>query len=167
MPVPMAKMLASMMMSSASKPAWPMSRPTARWAMARRRSTDSAWPVLVEGHDHDGRPVAARQASLPQELGLTFLERDRVDDGPALGGPQPGLDDRPLRGVDHEGHAADVRLGRQEAHEARHGRLRVEQRLVHVDVQDLGAALDLLARHLDGLAVVARRERAARSAASR
>ncbi len=40
--------------------------------------------VLVEGHDHHGRTVAMGQARLSQELRLTLLERERVDDGPTL-----------------------------------------------------------------------------------
>ena len=110
--------------------------------------------VLVEGHDHDRGAVAMGQARLAQELLLALLERDGVDDGPTLRGAQAGLDDRPLGRVDHEGHAGDVRLGREQAHEAGHGRLRVEHALVHVDVDDLGAVLDLLAGDLHGLVVV-------------
>ena len=56
--------------------------------------------------------------------------------------------------IDHR-HAADVRLRGDEVEEAAHRRLGVQQRLVHVDVDDLGAALDLLARDLDGLLVSA------------
>ena len=112
--------------------------------------------LLVEGHDDHRGAVATGESRLAQELGLALLERERVDDGPALGRAQAGLDDRPLRRVDHEGHPADVRLGGEEAHEARHGRLRVEHALVHVDVEHLGAALDLLASDLDGLGVAAR-----------
>ncbi len=48
----------------------------ARWAMARRRSTDLGLAVLVEGHDHHRGPVAAGQAGLAQELRLSLLERD-------------------------------------------------------------------------------------------
>ncbi len=43
--------------------------------------------VLVEGHDHHGGPVAAGQAGLAQELRLSLLERDGVDDGPYPGRP--------------------------------------------------------------------------------
>ncbi len=111
--------------------------------------------LLVEGHDHHGRAVAAGEAGLAQELGLALLERQGVDDGPALDALEARLDDRPLRGVDHDRHPADVRLRRDEVEEARHGRLGVEQRLVHVDVDDLGAVVDLLARDLDGLLVPA------------
>ncbi len=63
---------------------------------ATRRSTVSAWPLLVEGHHDDGRAVVAAEAGLAQELGLALLERDRVDDAPALQLAQPGLEDRSI-----------------------------------------------------------------------
>ena len=91
------------------------------------RSTDLGLPCLVEGHDHHGRAVATGQAGLAQELLLALLEGDRVDDGPALGRAEAGLDDRPLRGIDHDGHPADVRLGGEESHETGHRRLGVEE----------------------------------------
>ena len=62
---------------------------------------------------------------------------------------RPGLDHRPFRAVDHDRHAGDVGLGGDQLEEGDHRRLGVEQALVHVDVDDLGAVLDLLARDLD------------------
>ena len=112
-------------------------------------------PLLVEGHDHHGRAVPAGEPRLAQELRLALLERQGVDDGPALDALEARLDDRPLGGVDHHRHPADVRLRGDEVEVAGHGRLGVEQRLVHVDVDDLGAAVDLLPRDLDGLLVSA------------
>ena len=60
-----------------------------------------------------------------------------------------------MGGIDHHRHARDVRLGRDEAEKAGHGGLAVQHPLVHVDVDDLGAVLDLLARDLQGSRVVA------------
>ncbi len=45
-----------------------------------------------------------------------------------------------------------------EVEESHHRRLRVEHRLVHVDVDDLRAADDLLARDLDRAGVIARQD---------
>ncbi len=61
----------------------------------------------------------------------------------------------PLGAVDHDRHAGDVRLGGDQLEEGGHRLVRVEQALVHVDVDDLRAVLDLLARDLDGLGIVA------------
>ena len=102
--------------------------------------------LLVEGHHHHRRAVApdqrgpgARKASSPS---LRLME---------LTTPlpwrhcRPGLDHAPLRAVDHDRHAGDVRLGGDQVQEADHGRLGVEHALVHVDVDDLRAARHLLA----------------------
>ena len=51
--------------------------------------------------------------------------------------------------------------------EARHRRGRVEHRLVHVDVDDLGAGVDLLAGDLDRLLVPVLEDELARTCASR
>ena len=106
---------------------------------------------LVEGHHHHRCAVAAREARLPDELRLAFLERDRVHHRLALHALETGLDHRPLRAVDHHRHARDVGLGGDEVEERPHGGLRVEHRLVHVDVDHLRAVLDLLARDRERL----------------
>ena len=80
---------------------------------------------------------------------FAFLQRDRVDDALALQALEAGLDHAPLRRVDHDRHARDVGLGRDQVQEARHRGFGIDQALVHVDVEDLRAARDLLARDLD------------------
>ncbi len=109
---------------------------------------------LVEGHDDDGGAVAAAEAGLAQELRLPLLERDRVDDALALELLEPRLDDRPFRAVDHDRHGRDVGLCGDPPEEAGHRGDAVEHRLVHVDVDELGAVGDLLAGDVDGLVLV-------------
>ena len=116
--------------------------------------------LLVEGHHHHRRAVLPAQARLAQELRLALLHRDRVDDRLALHALEPGLDHAPLRAVDHHRHARDVGLGGDQAEEGGHRLLRVEHRLVHVDVDDLRAVLDLLARHRQRAGVVAGEDQA-------
>jgi hypothetical protein len=111
--------------------------------------------VLVEGHDDHGRAVLAAEAGLLAELVLALLHGDRVDDRLALDALQAGLDDLELRGVDHHRDAADVGLGRDQLQEAVHRGDAVDHALVHVDVDDLRAALDLLRGDLEGGVVVA------------
>ena len=112
--------------------------------------------ALVERHhDHRGA-VAADAARLVEEVGLALLEADGVDDRLPLHALQPRLDDRPLRAVDHDGHARDLGLGRQQPQERAHDILGVEQRLVDVDVDHVRAALHLLERHAGRRGVVAR-----------
>ena len=106
--------------------------------------------LLVEGHHHGRRAVAAQQLRLVAELVFAFLHADRVDDALALDAAQPGFDHLPFRAVDHDRHARYVGLRRDQVQEADHRGLAVEHGLVHVDVDDLRAVLDLLARHGQG-----------------
>ena len=108
-------------------------------------------PLLVERHHHDGRAIAQRLARLLEERPLALLHRDRIDDRLALDVLQSLLDHFPLRGIDHDRNLGDVRLRRDQAQEGPHRRFRIQQPLVHVDVDDLRAALHLLARHLHRL----------------
>ncbi len=106
-------------------------------------------PLLVERHDDHGSTVVAAQLRLPDERVLAFLEADRIHDRLALHALQARFDNRPLRRIDHDRHARDVRFGRDEIQESDHRLLRIEHALVHVDVDDLRAVLDLLARDRD------------------
>ena len=149
MPVPIAKMLGSMMMSSSSKPA-----SLAQEADGPPRDLDLAiggvgLALLVERHDDDRGAVAATQPGVLEERLLALLERDRVHDALALDALEAGLDDVPARRIDHDRHHADVGLAREQAQEARHRRDRVEHALIHVHVDELGAGIDLLAGHHD------------------
>ena len=111
--------------------------------------------LLVEGHHDRGGAVLAAQAGLLAELVLALLHGDRVDDRLALHAAQAGLDHLPLGGVDHHRHPADVGLAGDQLGEAVHRRDAVDHPLVHVDVDDLGAGLDLLRGHGERGVVVA------------
>ena len=100
---------------------------------------------FVEGHDDDGSAVAQAQLGLADEFFFAFLHRDGVDDGLTLHAFEACFDHRPFGRVDHDGHARDVRFGSDQVQEARHGRLRVQHRFVHIDVDDLRTVLHLLA----------------------
>ena len=110
--------------------------------------------LFVKGHhDHRGA-VAPAQFGLAQELGFTLLHADGIDDGLALHALETGFDDLPLRRVDHDRHARNIRLRGDEVQETHHRRPGIEHRLIHVDVDHLGAVLDLLACHSEGLVVL-------------
>ncbi|EGF30551.1 hypothetical protein IMCC9480_1254 [Oxalobacteraceae bacterium IMCC9480] len=109
---------------------------------------------FIEGHHDHGRTVAAAQTGLAQEFILAFFHRNRVHDRLALHAFQARFDDRPLRRIDHDRYAGDVRLGRYQMQEARHRGDRIEHRFVHVDVDDLCAVFDLLAGDGDGFVVL-------------
>ena len=78
--------------------------------------------LLVEGHDDHRRAVATGQLGLFEELGLAFLHRDGIDDALALDALEAGFDHFPLRRVDHDRHARNVRLGGDQLEKAIHGR---------------------------------------------
>ena len=101
--------------------------------------------ALVKRHHDHRRAVAPDQLRLVQKLFLAFLERNGIDDALALQTFQAGLDDLPFRRVHHHRHLADVRLGRDEIEKPRHRGDAVNHSLVHADVDDLRAVLDLLA----------------------
>ena len=76
--------------------------------------------LLVEGHHHHGRAIAADFARMLQERPLAFLHADGIHHRLALHAFQSGLDHRPFRGVDHDRHAGDVGLGRDQVEEGHH-----------------------------------------------
>ena len=115
---------------------------------------------FVEGHHDRGSTVLAHLARLLQERLLAFLEADRVADALALQALQARLQHRPLGRVDHDRDAGDLGLGSNEIEEADHRRLGVEEVGVHVHIQQVGPAADLVERDLDGAREVARLDEA-------
>ncbi len=111
--------------------------------------------LLVEHHHHAGRAVLLHEASVVEELGLALLEADGIDNRLALHAFQPRFQHRPTGTVDHHGHAGDVRLRGDEIEELGHHFGAVQQSLVHIDVDDVRAALYLLPGDGNRLAQVA------------
>ena len=107
--------------------------------------------LLVERHHDDARAVALDLPRVVEELVLALLEADRVDDPLPLQALEPGFEHGPARAVDHDRDARDVRFGREQVEERRHRLHRVEEVGVHVDVEDVRAAANLLERDLDRL----------------
>ena len=114
--------------------------------------------LLIERHHHHRRAIGAHEPRLAQEFLLAFLHRDRVDDRLALDAFESGFDDREFRGIDHHRHARDIRLRGDKVEKLDHRRFRIDQPLVHVDVEDLRAVRDLVARDRERADVVAGRD---------
>ena len=112
--------------------------------------------LFVERHDHDGGAVAAHGAGELDEFLLAFLERDGIHDGLALDAFEPGLDDVEFRRIHHDRNPGDVGLGGDEMQEIHHRLGGIDEALVHVDVDDLGAVGDLFARHVEAGGSVSR-----------
>jgi hypothetical protein len=112
-------------------------------------------PLFVEGH-HDGAgTVAAYLPRLIQELRLAFFQADRVDESFALHALEARFENAPLRAVDHDRNARNLRLGANEIQEPGHRLLGVEHALIHVDVDDVRAVAYLLKGDRNSLRVVA------------
>ena len=109
---------------------------------------------LVERHHDDAGAVALDVAGLGEEVRLPFLQADGIDDALALDALQASLEDRPLRAIDEHRHARDLGLGGDVVEERGHRLLGVEHALVHVHVDHVGAASDLVHRDAHGLGVV-------------
>ena len=111
-------------------------------------------PVLIECHDDDGGAVGAHELCLLDKCLFAFFEADRINNRLALDALQPGFDDRPFRGIDHEGQARDVGLSRDQVEESHHRLLGVEHPLIHIHIDDLRAVVDLVASNLNCGSVV-------------
>ena len=110
--------------------------------------------LFVESHDHHGRPHLLDFAGVLQKQLFALFEADGVDDGLALQASEGGRDDLPFRRIDHHGDAVDVGVGDDEVQEVDHLVTGIEHGIVHVDVDNLGAGLDLLAGDVEGFGVV-------------
>ena len=162
MPVAIAKMFGSKMMSSGGK--LDARRRAGRYAAGRCRPCDRPC--------RPGRPRRTPSRSRPRRESRHARAWSRNCSSPSfieieltIGLPcthsQPGLDHLELRRVDHHRDAGDVGLGGDQVEERDHRLHAVEQALVHVDVDDLRAVLDLLAGDDERLGVVAVRDQPA------
>ena len=156
MPVATAKMLGSKMMSSGGKSSSVVSSSKAREQISTLRSTESAWPLLVERHHDHRRAVIAADPRLGEELArrLPSCEIELTTDLPCTHSSPASITSNLDESI-ITGHAGDVGLGGDQVEERHHRLARVEQTLVHVDVDHLGAVLDLVAGDVEGLGEVA------------
>ena len=112
-------------------------------------------PLLIKGHYHRCRTVAAHQARLLLELLHALLHADGVHDRFALHAAQARFDHAPLAGVNHDRNARNVGLTGDQLQKPHHRGLAIEHGLIHVDVDDLRAVFNLLPRYRQGLLILA------------
>ena len=105
--------------------------------------------LLVKEHHHRGSAVAPHQPGFLQEILLTLLQADGVDNRFALYALQPCLQHLPLRRIDHDGKLRDVRLAHQYVDEPSHGCGAVNHGIIHAYVNHLCATLHLVTRHIE------------------
>ena len=99
--------------------------------------------LLVERHDNDGRTVTHAQVGMLDELLLTWLERDGVDNAFALHALQAFLHNMPLWRVNHERQLGHSGLSDAKLHELAHCRLTIDEVGIEVEVQNVGLLLAL------------------------
>ena len=115
----------------------------------------SGLTLLVEGHDNHCGAVALGEPRALQEGLLSILEADGVEDGFTLEALDSLFEDRPLGTVDHDRYTTDLRICGKQVQKGLHDRFAIEHPLVDVHIEDIGTALDLLARHREGRLVIA------------
>ena len=111
-------------------------------------------PLFIKSHHDDGRPKAFHLPGMGQEDFLPFFQRDGIDDALALHAFQSGCNHVPFGRIYHDGHAGNLRLGGQQVQERHHLLPGIEKPVVHVDVDDQGTILHLLAGDFQSLFVV-------------
>ena len=110
--------------------------------------------LFIEGHYHHGGSQALDFQGLFQEYPGTLLERDGVHDAFALGVLEAGEHRLPVGGVNHERRPGHGRVSGNIPQEGFHLPGRIQHGVVHVDVNDAGAAFYLLCGHLQGFLVL-------------
>ena len=106
---------------------------------------------FVKRHHNSRSAITSDKLRPFEKFGFAFLEADRVHDCFALNGFEARFDDGPFGTVDHHRNRANVGLTCDQTQVCGHGLFAVEQCVIHVDVDHCGAALDLIARDIDGL----------------
>ena len=119
---------------------------------------------VVKGHDHYSSAKAADERSFADEIFLSFLQRNGIDDALALTALETGLDNAEIGRVDTQRHLVDtpltfkiirrrmldrylgnVRFRRNQVDEARHGSHAIQHSFVHV----LRRTLPVISIHAD------------------
>ena len=154
MPVATVRMLGSKMMSSAGKPTCSVSSLNARWQMRTLSSTSTAWPCSSNAITTTAAPYCRHRRARRRNSASPSLRLIELTIALPCTALRPASRTDHLLLVDHHRHGGDVGLAGDEAEELRHHRFAVEQGLVHVDVDDVGAAVDLLAGDFDGFFVL-------------
>ncbi|MND65278.1 hypothetical protein D3C80_566420 [compost metagenome] len=108
---------------------------------------------FVKRHHHHRGTVTTHQLGMVNKGLFALFHRDGVNDAFALNALQAFFDHRPFGGVDHDRHPGDIRLTGDQVEKTHHRRFRVEHPLIHVDVDNLGAAFHLLASNRQRFAV--------------
>lgn len=98
---------------------------------------------LIESHYDDGGSISQDGACLLLELIWALLERDRVHNCLSLAVLESSLNYFKLGGIDHDWNLRDIWVGECHPHEPGHRLLAIDEAVIEVEVEDLGAVLYL------------------------
>ena len=101
---------------------------------------------FIKRHDHHGGTVAAHQLRMMNESLHALFHGNGVNNAFTLDALQAFLYDIPFRGVDHDRYAGNIRLTGNQIQKTHHRRFGIEHPFIHIDIDDLRAALYLLQR---------------------
>ncbi len=110
--------------------------------------------VFVKGHHHHRGAVAHTVPGTFDELFFAFFQADGVHHGFALDTAKTRFDHIPLGRVDHDRHAGNVRLRGHKVQESNHHLPGIQHALIHVDIDDLGAVLNLVPGNAQGFFIL-------------
>ena len=100
--------------------------------------------IFIKGHHHNRSTVLFTQLGFFDKLRFAFFKANGIDHRLTLNTFQASFNHFPFRGVDHNRHARNIGLARNQIQKLNHGRQRLEHAFVHVDIDNLRAVNDLL-----------------------
>ena len=101
--------------------------------------------LLVESHDDDSRSELFHLAGMRHKHVLPFLQGDGVDNAFTLHTLQPRTNHFPLGRVNHKRHTGNFRFRSHQIQEGGHLFCRIQQSVVHIDIENQCPIFHLLA----------------------
>ena len=108
---------------------------------------------VEEHHDHGGTEALHGEGVFNKRF-FAHLQGDGVHDTLTLDALEAFFDNFEAGAIDHDRHAAYSRVGGNQVQESAHFGGGIEEAVVHVDVNDVGAVIDLLAGDFERFFVI-------------
>ena len=109
---------------------------------------------FIEAHHHHRCAITLHITSMLKKLRLALLQRNGVDNALALYTFKASLNHLPIRGVYHHGYTGNIGLCSDTVQEIHHLRLRIEQTVIHIDINHECSVSHLLTGNAQGLIIV-------------
>ena len=99
---------------------------------------------FIKGHHDHGSTISLDELCMVHKLFFTFFQADGIHHAFALYHLQSRLDDLPFGAIDHDGHTGNIGFGNDQVQEPDHSFFSIDQSIIHVHVDDLGASFHLI-----------------------